>query len=128
VHTIELGRIIWADLPSSDGTQKKRRPAVIVTPTKDIVAGKNGKEFVVVALTTKIPDQLPADHVKIPWKRDGRTGTGLKVPTVAVCTWLLPINEFDIHEFAGIVPTKVMIEIAKILHQKENPSEPKSPH
>ena len=111
--------------PSKFGRHtKKRRPAIVITPTQDIAAGE---VFSVVALTTKIPDPLPSNHVKIPWQRDGMTGTGLKKPTVAVCTWILPIRDYDIHQFGGVAPTRVMIEIAKIINAREKPSEAEPP-
>lgn len=79
---LEQGRIVWVELPSSDGTQKKRRPAVIITSTEEIVAGK---PFVVVAVTTKFADPMPADHVALPWQRERKVRTQLRKPAAAVC-------------------------------------------
>jgi|ERR1019366_3646656 mRNA-degrading endonuclease toxin of MazEF toxin-antitoxin module len=109
---LEQGRIIWVELPSSDGTTKKRRPAVIVTPTKEIVSGK---QFVVVTATTKFSEPLPADQVPLPWHREGKTRTQLRRPTVAVCSWQGKVAEKDILRYGGVVPPKVMLEIEKIL-------------
>lgn len=114
--TLEQGRIVWAALPSSDGTATKRRPAVIVTPTDQI---EPGQPVLVVAATTKFPEPLPPDHVLLPWQREGKVRTQLREPTAAVCTWLLEILETEIHKYAGVVPPKQMIEIMKIVNQRD---------
>lgn len=54
--SLEQGRIVWAELPSSDGTTKKRRPAVIVTRTSDIVASE---PFEVVSASTNSLSRFP---------------------------------------------------------------------
>jgi mRNA-degrading endonuclease toxin of MazEF toxin-antitoxin module len=115
---LELGRIIWADLPSSDGTSTKRRPAVIVTFTEEITA--DDPSFLVVAATTKFTEPLPDDHVLLPWHRHGKVRTQLRQPTAAVCTWLFELRESDIQKYGGIVPPDVMLEIAKIVARRES--------
>jgi mRNA-degrading endonuclease toxin of MazEF toxin-antitoxin module len=117
VPTLEQGRIIWAELPSSDGTQVKRRPAVVVTPTSEIASGK---PFMVVAATTKFGDPLPLDHVLLPWHSAGKARSQLRQPTAAVCTWLFEIEDTDIHKFGGVLPSSVMLEIDKILKQRKS--------
>jgi mRNA-degrading endonuclease toxin of MazEF toxin-antitoxin module len=115
VSTLEQGRIIWAELPSSDGTTKKRRPAVVVTPTAEIVPGK---PFAVVTATTKFTEPLPADQIHLPWQPEGKVRTQLRQPTVAVCSWVGKILETDVLQYGGVVPPKVMVEIIKIVKQQ----------
>ena len=110
--TLELGRIIWAELPSSNGTSKKRRPAVIVTPTAEIVPGR---PFVVVTATTKFTSPLPADQVPLPWQSEDKVRTQLRQPTVAVCSWACEIMETDVLRYGGVVPPKVMVQIVEIV-------------
>lgn len=113
--TLEQGRIVWAELPSSDGTTKKRRPAVIVTRTSEIVASK---PFEVVSASTKFSEPLPDDQVHLPWHRDGKVRTQLRQPTVAVCSWACEILETDILQYGGVVPPKVMLEIIDIINRE----------
>jgi hypothetical protein len=115
VPTLEQGRIVWAELPSSDGTTKKRRPAVIVTRTNDIVVSE---PFEVVSASTKFIEPLPDDHVRLPWHRDGKVRTQLRQPTVAVCSWACQIMETDILQYGGIVPPNVVREIIEIINRK----------
>ena len=110
--TLEQGRIIWAELPSSDGTSKKRRPAVVITPTKELISGK---PFFVVTATTKFTEPLPRDQLPLPWQREGKVRTQLRQPTVAVCNWVTSILEADVLQFGGVVPPKVMVEILEIV-------------
>jgi mRNA-degrading endonuclease toxin of MazEF toxin-antitoxin module len=115
VPSLELGRIIWAELPSSDRSSKKRRPAVVITPTAEIVAGE---PFQVVSATTKFTEPLPADQIHLPWHRDGKVRTQLRQPTVVVCGWACEIVETDVLRYGGIVPPNVMFEIIQIINRE----------
>jgi mRNA-degrading endonuclease toxin of MazEF toxin-antitoxin module len=101
------GRIVWAEISDPNGI-RKLRPAVIVTPTDQIVAGG---PLTVVAITSRLSEQLPADHVLLPWHPQRHARTGLNRRCAAVCTWLATISESDINDFAGIVPSAVMTTI-----------------
>src|SRR5438132_740820 len=97
--TLEQGRIVWAELTSSDGAQKKCRPAVVITATSEI----DPKEpFIVVAATTKFTEPLADDQVLLPWHPNGNVRTRLQRPTVAVCSWLAEILATDIVHYGGI--------------------------
>ncbi len=101
------GRIVWAEIADSNGI-RKLRPAVIVTPTERIVAGGS---VTVVAITSRLNEPLPDDHVVLPWHPQRHARTGLNRRCAAVCTWLAQITESDIKDFAGIVPSTVMTVI-----------------
>lgn len=107
---LEQGRIVWAELPSSDESARKRRPAVVVTSTMEI---KPGESFVIVVATTKFDEPLPEDHVRLPWHRNGTVRTKLTKPTVAVCSWLAEIRESDVLQMGGVVPSRELLEIVQ---------------
>jgi len=65
---LRYGRVIWAVLKDDNGF-RKRRPAVILTPTNEITATE---PFVVAAVTTTFRDSPPPDHVELPWNPDAR--------------------------------------------------------
>ncbi len=101
---LATGRIVWAEIPDPNGI-RKLRPAVIVTPTDALTpAGP----FDVVAVTSRLPDSLPDDHVLLPWHPSGHPRTGLNRRCAAVCTWLAQIVDSDIQDVAGLVPTPLM--------------------
>jgi mRNA-degrading endonuclease toxin of MazEF toxin-antitoxin module len=110
VPKLEQGRILWATMPNSSGTDPKRRTALVLTPTDEI---RSGEPFVVVAITCTFPDPLPEDHVLLPWHSTGNVVTGLKRKAVAVCTWLAKIRESDVDSYAGLVPPKTLLEIVR---------------
>jgi hypothetical protein len=116
VPTLEPGRIVWAELSSSDGTKKKCRPGVIITSTNDI---KSGQPLFVVAATTKFTEPLAEDQVRLPWHPQGQVRTRLCEPTVAVCTWLCEIQQADIVRYGGVVPPKTMGQILDVLDRLE---------
>lgn len=68
----QLGSVIWAELDDANG-HSKIRPAFVVTPTAEIAVAGSVR---ILAITTRLPDTLPADHVLLPWHRDPRPIAG----------------------------------------------------
>ncbi|HEV3085460.1 MAG TPA: hypothetical protein VGY66_37250 [Gemmataceae bacterium] len=102
---LATGRIVWAELADANGVRKVR-PAVIVAPTDQIVAGK---QFDVIAVTSRLTDPLP--DVLLPWHAQGHPRTGLNRRCAAVCSWPAQIKDSDIQDVAGLVPTPLMTAI-----------------
>jgi hypothetical protein len=99
---VTTGRIVWAEIADSNGI-RQLRPAVIVTPIDRIVAGA---PLAAVAITSRLADPLPEDHVLLPWHPQRHTRTGLNRRCAAVCTWLAQIVESDIKDLAGLYPVQ----------------------
>lgn len=104
---LRLGQIVWASIADARGF-RKLRPAIIATPTERIHATG---PLDVVAVTSRLPDPLPADHVLLPWHPRRHPRTGLKRKCAAVCTWVVRISPTDVDEIAGILPGAVMLDI-----------------
>jgi hypothetical protein len=104
---LATGRIVWAEIADANGI-RKLRPAIIVTPTDQLTAAG---PFDVVAITSRLVDPLPEDHVLLPWHPQRHRRTGLNRRCAAVCTWLAQLVDTDIQDVAGIVPTPVMSTI-----------------
>lgn len=104
---LQLGRIVWAEIADANGI-RKLRPAVIVTPSDRITPAA---PLDVIAVTSRVPEPLPTDHVLLPWHAQGHPRTGLHRKCAAVCTWVARIRHGDIREVAGVVPGTVMLEI-----------------
>ena len=118
---LQLGRIIWADIADANGV-RKRRPVVIVTPSDRITAVA---PLEVIAVTSRVPEPLPHDHVLLPWYAQGHPRTGLNRKCAAVCTWVARINHDDIRDVAGVVPGALMLEIlSKVTALLSPPSDP----
>jgi mRNA interferase MazF len=101
---LTTGRIVWADIADPNG-HRKLRPAVIVTPTNQLALSR---PIDVVAVTSRLKDPLPDDHVLLPWHAQGHPRTGLNRRCAAVCTWLAQVSEGDIQDMAGMVPAPAM--------------------
>jgi mRNA-degrading endonuclease toxin of MazEF toxin-antitoxin module len=101
---LATGHIVWAEVADANGI-RKLRPAVIVTPTKDLPAAG---PIDIVAVTSRLTEPLPDDHVLLPWHPRGHPRTGLNRRCAAVCTWVAQVAESDIQDVAGIVPSAVM--------------------
>jgi len=118
---LQFGRIVWADIADANGIPKLR-PGVIVTPSDRIVLTA---PLDVIAVTSRVPEPLPYDHVLLPWHAQRHPRTGLNRKCAAVCTWVARIRHNDIREVAGVVPGTVMLEIlSKVTALLAPPSTP----
>ena len=118
---LQLGRIVWAEMTDANGLPKLR-PAVIVTPSDRITPAV---PLDVIAVTSRVPEPLPSDHVLLPWHAQGHPRTGLNRKCAAVCTWVARIRHTDIRDVAGVVPGAVMLEIvSKVTTLRSSPSDP----
>jgi hypothetical protein len=115
---VATGRIVWAELADANGI-RKLRPAVVVTPTDQLAPAK---PFDVVAVTSRLPDPLPDDHVPLPWHPRGHPRTGLNRRCAAVCTWLAQLVDGDVRAVAGMVPAPEMSTILGKLAAASAPS------
>ncbi len=70
---LQLGRIVWAEIADANGI-RKLRPAIIVTPSDRITLTA---PLDVVAVTSRLPEPLPDDHVLLPWHAQRHPRTGL---------------------------------------------------
>ena len=62
-----------------------------------------GSPIVAVVCSTKFSDPLLPFEIPLPSDPDGRCGTGLRDETVAVCNWIIELNQGSTRETGGIV-------------------------
>ena len=104
-----FGRIVWVELPDPQGRNPKCRPAVIITPTPDIVPGGVVR---VVGISTRLDAAPPEVTVALQWDPRGNCRTGLREQSVAVCNWVAHVPLSAIQGQGGVVPPRQMMEIA----------------
>lgn len=107
---ISFGRIVWAVFPEARGEGKIRPMVVLSRPAESI---KMGRVFV-VACSTDVPDPLGPNEVALPFGLRGRAGTGLRVPTVAVCDWSTWLPLSSIETMGGVVSGQTLREICEL--------------
>jgi len=88
---LQLGRIVWAETADTNGV-RKLRPAIVVTSSDRITPAA---PLDVVAVTSRLPEPLPNDHVLLPWHAQGHPRTRLNRKCAAVCTWMARISPDD---------------------------------
>jgi len=77
---------------------------IVCSPVKDINAGK--PIVFVVCSTIKEGQIILPDEVELPSDPEGKCVTRLKEPTVAVCNWVVTLNQRNILSTeGGMVPT-----------------------
>jgi mRNA interferase MazF len=106
--------VLISALLDPQGRNPKDRPCVIVSPTAELEAGL---PLQVVAITTLLPDPLPADHVLIPWQHPRHPRTGLNRRAGAVASWVAWVEEDRVIRPVGFVPGKQLLELARILER-----------
>lgn len=121
---LSFGQIIWTEVADANGIRKVR-PAVIVTPTDQI---EDDALVDIVAITSSLPDPIPADHVLLPWHAQGHPRTGLKRRCAAVCSWRAAILPADVQNVAGSVPGPLIVEILKKIAASISPPPQSSPN
>ena len=108
--TPERGRIVLAEVSDPQRRNPKCRPLVIISATENI---KPGEPILTVAVTGTFNRPLDSDCVELPWHRDGRVQTELRMPCVAKCSWQQTIQQANIKAYKGLVPAKAMLAILK---------------
>jgi hypothetical protein len=98
IEPLEAGRIVWAEIADANGN-RKLRPAVIVTPTANLASAEG---IDVVAVTSRLSDPLPPDHVLLPWHPNRHARTRLNRACAAVCSWIARIRRDDIRDLGGV--------------------------
>jgi mRNA-degrading endonuclease toxin of MazEF toxin-antitoxin module len=103
---IRQGDIYWLDgCRPLHGDVAKRRPVVVVTPTKIIDAST---EVLVVACTSTVLASNTS-AVELPSReRTPQTKTGLSRRTWAVPEWLLPVERHLLTDYIGRLPTTTL--------------------
>jgi mRNA-degrading endonuclease toxin of MazEF toxin-antitoxin module len=120
---VQFGRIVWTEIADANGV-RKLRPAVIVTPSNRITPAA---PLDVVAVTSRLSEPLPNDHILLPWHAQGHPRTGLNRRCAAVCTWVARIRHEDIRDVAGVVPGAIMLEIlSKVAMLLSSPTGPQT--
>src|SRR6266853_5336110 len=102
-----FGDVIWAELTDANGFRKVR-PAVVISATADIAAGR---PVCVVAVTTRLPQPLPLEYVLLPWDRQGKARSGLRRKCAAVVSWFSELPVGDVREIVGFLPAAVLQEL-----------------
>ena len=105
---LKLGSIVWAEVSDPSGHNPKCRPLVVIREITD-------SSYLAVAASTKVPEPLRSDMVLLPFARNGSCNTGLRSKTVAVCSWVMIIQESSIQEVGGFVPKQKVAEILERL-------------
>ena len=67
--------------------------------------------LMIVAVTSRVPETLPDDHVLLPWHPQGHPRTGLNRRSAAVCSWLSKITPSEILDVSGVVPGPELLAI-----------------
>lgn len=116
--SLKQGSIVWVVVSDQAGRNPKCRPAVVVTPTDDIVQDAS---FVIIAATSTFSSPLPDNRIELPWHPARHPVTGLYKRCVAVCDWLTETTHDKVQGEAGVVPPGVL---ARILQKIPRPSCP----
>lgn len=103
-----FGRIVWAVITDTRGHAREIHPAVIITPDYRIAAGAR---LQAVGVSTKGHFSTESARTPLPYGPRGRCRTGLTRECWAFSDWVVELGVEDVHDYAGLVPPPVMVEI-----------------
>jgi mRNA-degrading endonuclease toxin of MazEF toxin-antitoxin module len=121
VPSFRRGEIVLAEVTDPQGQNRKPRPLIILTPTEEI---REGERFVAVAVSSTFPHPVPNDCVELPYHPAGQSRTRLRKPSVAVCSWLVPLIHSDVIRSIGWVPDQHLLAILEKVKGHTNPTQP----
>lgn len=105
------GRIVWAVYPGDRG-DGKMRPMIVASRRTDIM--RTGQFLAVVCSTSFHEPLVEGVEVRLPSDPEGKCCTRLKEDTVAVCDWIVSLDEDEISETGGLVPIALLREICRL--------------
>jgi len=101
--------VLVSQMLDPNGVNPKDRPCVIMdNPKVPPLIGRH----LVVAISTIIPDPIPAGYVLLPYQQPRHPVTGLNKRNAAVCPWVEVIEADRIIRRIGIVPGPRLLRIA----------------
>ena len=114
---LQRGQIVWAWIDGRGRGERKRRPCVVLSPTDDI---SNGKPIAVICGSGSPNLPLRREDIVLPYREPPSPPhpvTKLYKMTVAVCDWPEIITQADIASVGGVLPTRTMVEIMRVLRE-----------
>ena len=107
--SLRQGSIVWATLLDSRGGNPKARPAVVITPTADIVPAGDVQ---LAAVTTLVGQATFAETVELPFAPGaGHPTTKLKKRCEVVCSWLVSAPVASVQDSGGSLPPAELAEV-----------------
>jgi len=121
VAALGRGRIVLVEVTDPQGHNKKPCPVVVVTAAEEI---REGSPLVGVAVSTTFPHPVPEDCVELPYDPTGKSKTGLRRRSVAVCSWRQALTPADVIRDIGRVPDRQMLAILEKVKRYTEPNPP----
>ncbi len=112
----EQGRIVLVEVLDPQSCNAKTRPAVIISRTEEI---QSEGLIACVGVSSAVPDRIPDDCVLLPFAPGGKSRTGLKLRSAAVCSWLFQITEDEIEKYIGVAPPQKLQEILACIEERK---------
>jgi len=109
VAKLQQGSVIWARVPDQNNQNHKTRALVVLTRTDEI---EPGKKFVAVAISSDFDVPLEDRAIPMPWLKNRHPVTRLYEPSVAVCDWLVALDESQVETISHRpIETRLLVQI-----------------
>jgi mRNA-degrading endonuclease toxin of MazEF toxin-antitoxin module len=109
VQSLQFGDIVLVRMVDPNGVNEKVRRAVVLTSNEEL---QRDGPIIIAAISGTLPEELTADHILLPWHRDGHPRTGLTKRVAVICSWLARVDREAIERISGRVPGAQLKEIA----------------
>ncbi len=108
--TLSQGAVVLVELADPRGQNPKTRPAIVVSSDAEIAKGES---LFLVAVTSNVTDPLPENHIELPWDASGKSRSGLKKRSAAICDWIVHVEQDKVERIIGHLPATLVVEIVR---------------
>ncbi len=108
-QSLNRGDVVRVDVPYLDGSQRVRRPALVVCDPAKML------DLVVAMISSRLRDPLPPTHYKIDQSHSDWSGSGLRLPSVVRFDRLYTMEHDDVLDTLGSLSDATMKQIDDVL-------------
>ena len=82
-----------------------------------VISGPDERRcYLLVAISSSLPEKLTEEYVPLPYGPPGRCLTGLTKRSAAVCNWACEVHADDLEE-KGFIPKAKRVEVLRLHEQ-----------
>ncbi len=108
-HSFQRGDVVRVDVPYLDGTQRVRRPALVVCDPLKML------DLIVAMISSRIRDPLPPTHYRIDPSHPDWGSSGLRLTSVIRLDRLYTMEHDDVLDKMGTLSDATMNQIDAVL-------------
>ncbi len=103
------GEVVWGSCLDPRGRNLKSRPLLVINDAAE------GQPVACLGISTQFDSPLPPTQVSVPYSPRRGCGTGLREPSVVVCTWLVEVAPANVVRRIGALPARHLEQVVRVV-------------